>query len=202
MKSGNREFVLKEDYDNKVGVVQYDIKSEKIIENLKNSLEISNRKVQTLCRKMSKHAHAVAEYEEYLHYEDDTDYHGLIYLITDVDLPERGKIGRTMNTDVMKLRSRYTVFGHPNILCFLSTDIKTDENDLKKLLREAGCMKSNTELISNVSMAMRLFNDFVIDRFSMRTTMYQDKLNSNRQKLIESQATLPRPGDPFEASEL
>jgi hypothetical protein len=175
MKSESKEFVLKET----VGAVQNDVKNEQMIsqlnatiENLKNSLEFSNMKVKSLCRKMSKHAHISTEHDEYLqNMMDDVEYHGLVYFVIDADLPDRGKIGRTMNTDVMKLRSRYTTFGLPNIMCYLSTNIKRDENDLKKLMREAGCMKSNTELVSNVIIATRIFNDFVIDRFKMKSTI-------------------------------
>jgi len=84
---------------------------------------------------------------------DDTQYSGIVYFITDKDVQDRGKIGRTKNTDVKKLKGRYSTFGNPRVLCFLSADIKSDENALKKLMRDAGCMKSNTEMVSNCDVA-------------------------------------------------
>jgi hypothetical protein len=95
---------------------------------------------------------------------EDTQHNGIIYFVMDKDVPDRGKIGRTMNTDIKKLKTRYSTFGLPAILCYLSEDIKNDENDLKKLMREAGCMKSNTEIISNVSLARGIFYDFMTER--------------------------------------
>ena len=86
---------------------------------------------------------------------------GIIYFIVDKDLPDRGKIGRTKNTDIKRLKARYSSFGNPDILCHWSTDIKEDENILKILLRDAGCMKSNTEMISNVSLAREVFYEFI-----------------------------------------
>jgi hypothetical protein len=86
---------------------------------------------------------------------------GIIYFIVDKDLPDRGKIGRTKNTDVKKLKSRYSSFGNPHILCHWSTNIRNDENDLKTFMREAGCMKTNTEMISNVPLAREVFYEFI-----------------------------------------
>ncbi len=86
---------------------------------------------------------------------------GIIYFIVDRDLPDRGKIGRTKNTDVKRLKARYSSFGNPDILCHWSTDIKEDENTLKTLLRDAGCMKTNTEMISNISLAREVFYEFI-----------------------------------------
>ena len=88
---------------------------------------------------------------------------GLIYFIMDRDIPDRGKIGRTKITDVKKLKSRYSTFGCPIIFCYLSEDIKKDENTLKKLLRNAECMRSNTEMVSNCKLAKQLFDNFVND---------------------------------------
>lgn len=86
---------------------------------------------------------------------------GIIYFIVDKDLPDRGKIGRTTNTDVKKLKTRYSTFGNPNILCHWSTDIQKDENTLKKLMRDAGCMESRKEMIFNIQLAKNVFYDFV-----------------------------------------
>lgn len=88
---------------------------------------------------------------------------GLIYFIMDRDIPDRGKIGRTKITDVKKLKSRYSTFGCPIIFCYLSEDIKKDENTLKKILRNADCMRSNTEMVSNCKLAKQLFDNFVND---------------------------------------
>jgi hypothetical protein len=92
--------------------------------------------------------------------EDDEIGSGIIYFVEDKDVPDRGKIGRTKNTDIRKLKARYTTFASPNILCYYSADIKTDENELKKLMRSAGCMKSNTEKLSNCDIASKIFYDF------------------------------------------
>jgi hypothetical protein len=97
---------------------------------------------------------------------DDTPYTGIIYFITDKDVPDRGKIGRTKNTDVKRLKTRYSTFGCPSIICYLSMDIKTDEAALKKLMRDAGCMKSNAEMISNCNIAMGIFYEFMTSKLS------------------------------------
>lgn len=98
-------------------------------------------------------------------FADDTkdEGSGLIYFIMDRDIPDRGKIGRTKITDVKKLKSRYSTFGCPIIFCYLSEDIKKDENTLKKILRNADCMRSNTEMVSNCKLAKQLFDNFVND---------------------------------------
>ena len=86
---------------------------------------------------------------------------GIIYFIVDKDLPDRGKIGRTKNTDVKKLKTRYSSFGNPDILCHWSTDIQKDENKLKKLMRDAGCMESHKEMIFNIKTAREVFYEFI-----------------------------------------
>lgn len=95
--------------------------------------------------------------------EDDYNQQGsgIIYFIVDKDLPDRGKIGRTTNTDVKKLKTRYSTFGNPNILCHWSTDIQKDENTLKKLMRDAGCMESHKEMIFNIQLAKNVFYEFI-----------------------------------------
>jgi hypothetical protein len=97
---------------------------------------------------------------------DGTPHIGIIYFITEKDVEDRGKIGRTKNTNIKKLKSRYSTFGNPNILCYLSTDIIEDENALKKLMRDAGCMESNKEMISNCDVAMRVFYEFVTSKLT------------------------------------
>ncbi|AGE50423.1 protein of unknown function (DUF1390) [Paramecium bursaria Chlorella virus CVR-1] len=95
--------------------------------------------------------------------EEDTDNgSGIIYYITDRDVPSRGKIGRTKNTDLKKLKSRYSTFSKPGILCFYSTNIKKDENDLKTLLKEKGCMDTSIgkETVVNCAETRAVFHDF------------------------------------------
>jgi len=94
--------------------------------------------------------------------EDNEDGVGIIYYITDKDLPSRGKIGRTKNTDLKKLKSRYSTFSKPGIMCFYSTDIKKDENDLKTMLREHDCMDASIgkETVVNCAETRALFHDF------------------------------------------
>ncbi|ABT16335.1 hypothetical protein ATCV1_Z201L [Acanthocystis turfacea chlorella virus 1] len=95
--------------------------------------------------------------------DEDISGDGIIYYITDKDLPTRGKIGRTKNTDVKKLKMRYSTFGKPTILCFYAEDIKKAENDLKKVLKEQGCMDGSMgkETIFHNNDTMRIFNTFV-----------------------------------------
>ena len=130
-----------------------------LVSQLKTSMDAMNGKFRRALAKMSKSAYIdedIIEDELGSVFKD-----GLIYFITDKDVPDRGKIGRTMNTDVKRLKSRYSIFGKPDILCYFSSDINADEAALKKLMREAGCMESNTEMISNVSLARRVFYEFV-----------------------------------------
>lgn len=79
----------------------------------------------------------------------------------DKDVQDRGKIGRTKNTDIKRLKTRYSIFGNPDILCHWSTDIQKDENTLKKLMRDAGCMESHKEMIFNIKIARRVFYEFI-----------------------------------------
>ena len=127
------------------------------IQTLRNSLGAMNGKVKRAIAKMSKTAYT-NEIEDEL---DDMVKDGIIYFITDKDVPDRGKIGRTVNTDIRRLKSRYSIFGNPNVLCYFSNDINTDENVLKKMMRDAGCMKTNTEMISNISLAREVFYEFI-----------------------------------------
>jgi len=43
----------------------------------------------------------------------------------------------------------------------MSNTIQKDDNNLKSLLREAGCMKTNTEMIFNIKIARRVFYEFI-----------------------------------------
>jgi hypothetical protein len=92
--------------------------------------------------------------------DDDCEGSGLIYFVRDTVVTDRGKIGRTKNTDVKKLKSRYSTFGSPRIQCYFSMDIKNDEAKLKARLRAIGCMMSNTEMVTNCDMAISIFCEF------------------------------------------
>lgn len=125
-------------------------------------LQIANERLKSSLAKMATSVDNV-DIEDDL---DDTQHTGIIYFITDKDVPDRGKVGRTKNTNIKKLKTRYSTFGCPSILCYLSTDIKTDEADLKKLMRDAGCMKSNTEMISNCDVARQIFYEFMTSKLT------------------------------------
>lgn len=135
------------------------------IERLKSSLEKTTKTIDRLKSSLEKTTKTIdiADIEGDF---DDTHHTGIIYFITDKDVQDRGKVGRTKNTNVNKLKTRYSTFGNPSILCFLSMDIKSDENALKKLMRDAGCMESNKEMISNCDVARRVFYEFTTSRMS------------------------------------
>ena len=132
------------------------------LNNAVTQLQIENERLKSYLAKMAASVDNVNVEIEL----DDTPHTGIIYFITDKDVPDRGKIGRTKNTNIKKLKSRYSTFGCPSILCYLSTDIKTDEADLKKLMRDAGCMKSNTEMISNCDVARQIFYEFMTSKLT------------------------------------
>jgi hypothetical protein len=94
--------------------------------------------------------------------EDDEIGSGIIYYITDRDVPSRGKIGRTKNTDIKKLKCRYSTFSKPCVFCFYSTDIKKDENDLKVVLKKHGCMDPTIgkETVHHSPDTVRIFHEF------------------------------------------
>jgi hypothetical protein len=172
MKTEKTEFVLKEYFQRERPVemmLQECLQREKILldereVNLRSISQLSNTidRLKSSLEKMAKSVDVIDTESDF----DDTQHAGLIYFITDKDVQDRGKIGRTKNTNVNKLKTRYSTFGNPSILCFLSTDIKSDENALKKLMRDAGCMKSNTEMISNCVVAREVFYEFMTSRVS------------------------------------
>lgn len=166
------EFVLKEYFQRERPsdmMLQEYLQREKALldereDNLRSISQLSNKidRLKSSLEKMAKSVDIIDTEDDF----DDTQYTGLIYFIIDKDVQGRGKIGRTKNTNVNKLKTRYSTFGNPSILCFLSTDIKEDENTLKKLMRDAGCMKSNTEMISNCDIARKIFYEFMTSRIS------------------------------------
>ena len=132
--------------------------------NLRTMTQLQNTidRLKSSLEKMAKTTDIIDNEDDF----NDTQYAGIIYFITDKDVQDRGKIGRTKNTNINKLKTRYSTFGNPSILCFLSTDIKSDENALKKLMRDVGCMESNKEMISNCDVARRVFYEFTTSRMS------------------------------------
>lgn len=158
------EFVLKEDHlasQGKSVAHDYELtERNRIIKDHERTIS----QLQNTIGRLQKTIVKMTGSDDDISTEEDTQHNGIVYFVMDRDVPDRGKIGRTKNTDIKKLKTRYSTFGLPAILCYLSEDIKNDENDLKKLMREAGCMKSNTEIISNVSLARGIFYDFMTER--------------------------------------
>ena len=157
MTKKETEFVLEEDIA-KLSTTVQESQQQTPIENKELAqLQLTISRLQTLLTKLASTTIDIDDSDD-----DDSDCEscGLIYFVEDVDIPDRGKVGRTKNTDVKKLKTRYATFASPKITCFYSTDIKKDENDLKKLLRDAECMASNNEKISNCDMAASIFLEF------------------------------------------
>jgi hypothetical protein len=132
------------------------------LNNMVTQLQNANEKLKSYLAKMATSVDDI-DIENEL---GDMPHTGIIYFITDRDVSDRGKIGRTKNTNIKKLKTRYSTFGCPSIICYLSTDIKSDEADLKKLMRDAGCMKSNAEMISNCNIAIGIFYEFMTSKLS------------------------------------
>lgn len=169
------DFVLKEDCENYLVEFMKSLKDNKDVYTSVKDDEIEklttivatktdeNDKLNKIIQQQRKTLLKISEtYEPESDDEDNEDGVGIIYYITDKDLPSRGKIGRTKNTDLKKLKSRYSTFSKPGIMCFYSTDIKKDENDLKTMLRENGCMDASIgkETVVNCAETRALFHDF------------------------------------------
>ena len=150
LTSQSKEFVVKEDVDKMTQTYQ---KPSSSTQEELEQLQLTNTRLQSSLIKL---ASTIDDSDDEL----NCNGCGLIYFVEDVDIPDRGKVGRTKNTDIKKLKTRYATFASPKITCFYSTDIKKDENELKKLLRNAGCMASNNEKISNCDMAASIFLEF------------------------------------------
>ena len=172
MKTEKVEFVSKEYFQREKPsemMLQEYLQREKVLldereDNLRSISQLSNKidRLKNSLEKMVKSVDIIDTEDDFY----DTQHNGLIYFIIDKDVQDRGKVGRTKNTDVKKLRGRYATFGNPSILCFLSADIKSDENALKKLMRDAGCMETNKEMISNCEVARGVFYEFMTSRVS------------------------------------
>lgn len=154
--------ITETDYKIKEIKEQNEYKIRDIKEQLEYKIKKQNAKIKEL-ENANKRLQASLTKITTIPDEDDAQDEGtgIIYFIVDKDLPDRGKIGRTKNTDIKRLKARYSSFGNPDILCHWSADIKEDENTLKILLRDAGCMKSNTEMISNIPLAREVFYEFI-----------------------------------------
>ncbi|AGE57379.1 protein of unknown function (DUF1390) [Paramecium bursaria Chlorella virus NE-JV-4] len=89
---------------------------------------------------------------------------GIIYYIVDKELPTRAKIGRTADMNIKKLKTRYSTFGDPLIVCFISTDIKTDEKKLKEAMKAAKCINTERgkESIHHSEFSLAVFHKFAI----------------------------------------
>lgn len=156
MSSKLKEFVLKEDSDKmalETNIINDCISIEEKDAIIKNQEDVIKRQRKSIMMLTE----TVVECDDD---EKDNVGSGLIYFVEDVDIPDRGKVGRTKNTDIKKLKTRYATFASPRITCYYSTNIKKDENDLKKLLRDAGCMASNNEKITNCDKAVNIFLEF------------------------------------------
>jgi hypothetical protein len=158
MVTESKEFVLKSDVElmTTEGANGIIIEKERIIYDKNDSIQVLEKTINNLRKTIMK----ISETDDTESDEEDEIGSGIIYFVEDKDVTDRGKIGRTKNTDIKKLKARYTTFASPNILCYYSADIKTDENALKKLMRAAGCMRSNTEKLSNCAVASQIFYDF------------------------------------------
>ncbi|AAC96971.1 hypothetical protein PBCV1_A647R [Paramecium bursaria Chlorella virus 1] len=97
--------------------------------------------------------------------DDELSHPGLVYYIVDKDLPTRAKFGRTTNTDIRKLKTRYSIFGDPLIFCFYCDDIRNAERKLKIAMKDAGCMNNERGLESFIhsKTSMEIFHRIAIE---------------------------------------
>lgn len=163
MKSSSKTFVLEEDHvflEHKYTSIEtsvIDVERQNMIAKLREE----NDDLSAIVKRQKS---AIIKLVDNGHFDDDDDDDcegsGLIYFVRDTVVTDRGKIGRTKNTDVKKLKSRYSTFGSPRIQCYFSMDIKNDEAKLKARLRAIGCMMSNTEMVTNCDMAISIFCEF------------------------------------------
>jgi len=141
--------------------------SKEIINNQEKTIrsqQISIREKDAIIERL-QHSIARLSNKTSSHIVNDDDVNvgsGIIYYIVDEDVPSRGKIGRTKNTDVKRLKGRYSTFSKPLVFCFHSDDIKTDENELKTILKANECMDPDIgkETVKHNPNTMRLFHEF------------------------------------------
>jgi hypothetical protein len=98
----------------------------------------------------------------------DEQGEGLIYFIIDKDFPYRAKIGRTQESDLKKLRTRYGTTLNPFVFAYLSDDMVHDETEILKLMRDNELMwpGAGTEKIKNNKKSRAVFMDFFFDKHS------------------------------------
>ncbi|AGE57677.1 protein of unknown function (DUF1390) [Acanthocystis turfacea Chlorella virus NTS-1] len=169
ISSETTEFVLKKDINNLKPwediVIENDL-LKKEIERLKKECEEINRlkkEIEAKDAKISRISRKLVE-EVLGEIDDDTGdktKEGLVYYIVDKDIQTRGKIGRTNNTNVNKLKSRYSIFGNPMIFVWYSKDIVGDEKRLKDAMKEAGCINRELglETIHHSEKSLKIFHD-------------------------------------------
>lgn len=156
----HREYVLKTDMKITGDVVLENKRLSKEIKRLNKECEAKDAKISRISRKLVEE-----DIDEFV--DDDVDKKtkdGLVYYIVDRDIQTRGKIGRTGNTDVKKLRSRYSTFANPMIFTWYSRDIVGDEKRLKNALKEAGCINRELglEAIHHSEQTLKIFHDMCI----------------------------------------
>jgi len=163
MNKKEMRFVSKGDYD-RIEVEPQLVHLEQI-ETLSALVSTKDGEIDKLNKIIREQRETIMKISEKMPLDEDEDDEigsGIIYYITDKDMPSRGKIGRTKNTDIKKLKCRYSTFSKPCVFCFYSTDIKKDENDLKMVLKENGCMDATIgkETVHNSPDTMRIFHEF------------------------------------------
>jgi hypothetical protein len=161
VKLERREFVLKEDTNNLKTDDDVVLETNKLkieIERLKKECEAKDVKISRISLKLVEEL--LGEFDD----ADDKTKEGLVYYIVDKDIQTRGKIGRTGNTNVKKLKSRYSIFANPLIFTWYSKDIVGDEKRLKDALKEAGCINRELgiETIHHSEKSLRIFHDMCI----------------------------------------
>ncbi|ABU43656.1 hypothetical protein AR158_C110R [Paramecium bursaria Chlorella virus AR158] len=145
--------------ENDIKNLEIDIKK---LENDIKNLETNNKKLETENKKLKNLL--INKELDTCDVDSDDYFPGLVYYINDKELLTRGKIGRTADMNIKKLKSRYSIFGNPLIVCFVSTNIKADEKKLKNAMKAAGCMNDERgkESIHHSDEAMTVFHRVAI----------------------------------------
>jgi hypothetical protein len=133
-----------------------------------DKLQKENEDLQLIIRKLRKELkeyknEIINDEEDDTSSNDDTSHLGIVYYIIDKDVQTRAKIGRTTNTDVKKLKSRYSVFGDPFVICCHCDDIRKVEKELKERLRLHDCMNLSRgkESVIHSDLSLSIFLDVV-----------------------------------------
>ncbi|APC25644.1 hypothetical protein BST79_gp131 [Only Syngen Nebraska virus 5] len=156
MKSEVKEFVFKDEDNNEL---------KHTIRELRKETEKLHKETEKL-HKENKKLKLQFVYDD----EDDTTddegiYPGLVYYIVNKESPFIGKVGRTSNTDIKKLKTRYSIYIDPIIMCFYSTDIRDAEKKLKDAMKASGCMNTERgkESIHHSEISMAVFHRAVLE---------------------------------------